>query len=136
MSPLPAPTPVITPETERFWAATAEGTLLLPRCTSCAEFFWYPRSQCPGCLSPDLEWIPASGAGTVYSYTACTRGAGEYAGVPVYILAYVELAEGPTIMTNLVECEPSEVSIGMPVSLVFHDTGAGSALPRFRPPTR
>ena len=55
------------------------------------------------------------------------RNAGEY------VLAYVELEEGPRIMTNIVDCDPNSVKIGQKVELVFHDTGEGTALARFRP---
>jgi hypothetical protein len=50
-----------------------------------------------------------------------------------YVVAYVELEEGPRVMTNIVDCEPDEVAVGMAVRVVFHDTGEGSALFRFQP---
>jgi len=80
--------------------------------------------------------VPASGRGTIYSYTVNRRGAADlpqYRQAGVYVLAYVELEEGPRIMTNIVECDPDSVRIGQKVELVFHDTGEGSALARFRP---
>ncbi len=52
-----------------------------------------------------------------------------------YVLAYVELDEGPRIMTNIVQAGEEDLAVGMPVQVVFHDTGEGSALPRFRPAT-
>ena len=57
----------------------------------------------------------------------------DYRGVDPYVLAYVELDEGPRIMTTIVDCPPESVQVGQPVQVVFHDTGQGSALPRFRP---
>ena len=51
----------------------------------------------------------------------------------MYVLAYVELEEGPRVMTNIVECDPNDVRIGQRVEVVFHDTGQGTALVRFRP---
>ena len=94
---------------------------------------WYPRAFCPACGSLEVTWIPASGRGSVYSFTIIRRGAEPYAGSAPYVVAYVELAEGPRVLTNIVECEVDEVEIGMPVEVVFHDTGEGSALYRFRP---
>ena len=67
------------------------------------------------------------------SYTVNYRGEGPYQGCGPYVLAYVELDEGPRMMTNIVEAGPEALRVGMPVEVVFHDTGEGSALPRFRP---
>ena len=133
---LPAPAPLVLPEVKVFWDGTAAGTLLLPRCTACSGFIWYPRPFCPSCASTSVEWVPASGRGTVYSYTVNRRGVADmsaYRDAGVYVLAYVELEEGPRIMTNIVDCDPDEVRIGQKVELVFHDTGQGTALARFRP---
>jgi uncharacterized OB-fold protein len=88
---------------------------------------------CPACGSLDTEWIEASGRGTVYSFTVVRRGAGAYRDAGPYVLAYVELAEGPRVMTNIVDCDPELINIGDRVEVVFHDTGQGAALPRFRP---
>ena len=133
---LPAPAPYVLPEVKPFWDATAEGRLVLPRCVECDTVVWYPRPFCPACGSLKVSWIAASGRGTVYSYTVNRRGQADlpaYHDAGVYVLAYVELEEGPRIMTNIVDCSPDEVRIGQRVEVVFHDTGQGNALPRFRP---
>jgi uncharacterized protein len=129
---LPAPAPAVNPETKTFWDATAEGKLLLPKCDKCQTIIWYPRQFCPECSSFDVSWIEASGKGTIYSYTINRRGQGDYRDL-AYVLAYVELAEGPRVLTNIVDCEPEQVKVGQAVEVVFHDTGKGTALPRFRP---
>jgi uncharacterized OB-fold protein len=129
---LPAPAPIVNAETKRFWDATAEGKLILPRCTACGLVIWYPRAFCPECTSFDVEWFEASGRGSVYSYTVNRRGQGDYRDMP-YVLAYVELEEGPRILTNIVDCEFDRVKVGMPVEVVFHPTQAGPALARFHP---
>jgi hypothetical protein len=130
---LPTPAPVPSPETEVFWDATAEGRLLLPRCRACGYTIWYPRAMCPSCASTDIEWVDASGRGFVYSFTVVRRGEGAYRESTPYVLAYVELEEGPRMLTNVVDCAPDGVRIGQPVEVAFHDTGEGHALPRFRP---
>jgi uncharacterized OB-fold protein len=127
---LPAPEPVVNPETAPFWAAAAEHRLVLPRCTACDELFWYPRTVCPRCHGLDVTWAEVSGHGTVYSFTVVRKPAGDYAGGGPYALAYVELAEGPRLMTNVVPIQG--LRIGAPVEVVFDDTGGGTALPRFR----
>lgn len=133
MTALPTPEPAVTPETRAFWAATGEGRLLLQRCSACAAVVWYPRGICPRCSSVGLEWFAASGRGFVYSFTINRRGIGPYAGVGPYVLAYVELEEGPRLLTNIVDCDPEAVRIGQPVEARFHDTGAAHALVRFAP---
>jgi hypothetical protein len=135
MTELPAPPPAVNPETKEFWDATARGQLLLKRCLDCGTVIWYPRAICPDCASLRTEWFAASGRGHVYSYTVNHRGQGAYADATSYVLAYVELDEGPRVMTNLVEAGQADLAIGLPVEVVFHDTGEGTALPRFRPVT-
>ena len=132
MTALPAPAPAVNPETKEFWAATAQGRLLLKRCLDCGSVIWYPRAFCPECASLRTEWFEASGRGHVYSYTVNHRGEGAYAGAVPYVLAYVELDEGPRVMTNLVEVDEPDLAVGLPVEVVFHDTGHGSALARFK----
>jgi len=130
---LPAPAPAVNPETREFWDATAQDRLLLRRCRDCGAVIWYPRAICPECASLNTEWFPAAGRGRIYSYTVNHRGEGAYTGLPPFVLAYVELDEGPRMMTNIVGADPAGLTIGMPVEVTFHDTGDGAALPRFQP---
>jgi uncharacterized OB-fold protein len=130
---LPAPAPPVNPETRQFWDATAQGRLLLRRCLDCGSAIWYPRAICPDCSSLDTEWFQATGRGVIYSYTVNHRGAGAYAAAAPYVLAYVQLDEGPRIMTNITGADHAALTVGLPVEVTFDDTGEGSALPRFRP---
>lgn len=130
---LPAPAPHVNPETKPYWDATTEGRLLLRRCNACETAIWYPRTLCPECGSFDTDWIEASGRGTVFTFSVNRRGQGAYRGASPYVLAYVELEEGPRMMTNIVDCDVDALQIGDPVTVVFHDTGENAALPRFRP---
>src|SRR5215475_2149824 len=130
---LPAPAPAVNPETKPFWEATAQGRLLLKRCFECGAVIWYPRVICPECASLRTEWFDAAGRGRIYSYTVNHRGEGAYQGLPPFVLAYVELDEGPRLMTNVVGAAESELAVGLPVEVVFHSTGDGAALPRFQP---
>jgi uncharacterized OB-fold protein len=130
---LPAPDPVITPDTAAYWEATARGELLFKRCTACGEASWYPRPICPLCHSAETVWERASGHATVYSFSVVRRGGGAYAKRAPYILAYVDLVEGPRLMTNIVDCAPEDIAIGQEVAMIFHRTPGGTALPRFHP---
>jgi uncharacterized OB-fold protein len=130
---LPAPAPDIAPETAAFWAATLDGRLLLQRCGRCEKACYYPRYLCPHCHCTNLIDFQASGRGTIYSYTVTSRGILEYATAGAYVLAMIELDEGPKMVSNIVECDPAVLAIGQRVEVVFFDTGGGGALPRFRP---
>lgn len=124
---------MVTTTTEAFWKATSEGRFILQRCDACDLVVWFPRKHCPECWTENLTTFDASGEGTVYSYTVIRKVANEYKQATPFVVAYVELAEGPRIMTNIVGCDVDEVRVGMPVSIEFHDTGEGNALYRFHP---
>jgi uncharacterized OB-fold protein len=130
---LPAPAPPVVPETKPFWDGTKAGKLVLPRCPRCSFVIWYPRQFCPQCGQTPVEWFEASGLGTVYSFTVVRRGEGAYRDTPQYTLAIVELKEGPRVLTNIVDCDPSGLQIGQAVKAVFSDAGESAALLRFRP---
>lgn len=130
---LPSPPPDVAPETATFWAATLDGKLLLQRCSACGRAGYYPRYVCAHCHSTDLVDTEASGRGSIYSYTVTARGILEYANAGSYVLAMVELDEGPKMITNIIDCDPDALSIGQRVEVVFCDTGGDGALPRFRP---
>lgn len=134
MSQLPTRVPRPTPETQPFWDAAADGRLVLARCDDCGLLPWYPRSICPNCQSTSRTWETLSGDGTVYSYSVTRAGGGRaWREHLPYVVAYVQLAEGPIIMTNIVDCDPESVRIDMAVSAVFHLSEDGSALVRFAP---
>jgi uncharacterized protein len=130
---LPAPSPGVTLETQTFWDATSDGRLVLPRCDDCEFVIWYPRRFCPACGSRNVSWFDAAGTATVYTYTVVTKGAGAYRDAGPYVVAFVELDEGPRLMTNIVDVAPESVFVGQRVGVVFAPTGDGTALPRFHP---
>ena len=130
---LPTFPPNVTAETEEFWKATAAERFLLPRCTACEFVIWYPRALCPQCGSFETEWFEASGRGTIYTYTVVHKGNGPWAKYVPYVAAYVELEEGPRVMTNIVGVDPATVEVGMPVEVVWEDTGEGPKYYRFTP---
>lgn len=130
--PRPRPTSV----SADFWAATAEGRFLLQRCKPCGQMIFYPRVNCPACGSTDLDGVDASGRGTVFTYTIARRPTHRaFAEAGPYVIAIVELDEGPLVTTNIVGCDPDDVTIGMPVEVVYGDVVDGAALPFFAPAT-
>ena len=132
-SSLPVRNVDVSSETRPFWDATATGQLVLPHCTECGATIWYPKSFCPLCASSSVDWVPASGRGTVYSFSITRKGAGVWGEHSPYVVAYVELDEGPRVLTNIVGCNVDDVRIGMAVSVVFDPTPEGPAVYRFEP---
>jgi uncharacterized protein len=130
---LPAPQPRQDPTALGYWDAAARGELRVARCPACAAYVWFPRSRCPLCTSDGLELVPVSGDGVVYSFTVNRRPAGAYKEAGAVVIAYVELAEGPRVLTNLVGIDPEQVRIGLPVRAVHHVTPDGAGLLRFTP---
>jgi hypothetical protein len=132
-TPLPVPEPAHDQETLPFWQATDRGELLLRRCAGCGTVAWPPRTFCPACLAADPEWFAAQGTGEVYSCTVVRKAQGEWRDAVPYVLAYVQLTEGPRILTNIVDCDPESVHIGQSVRVVFQPGDAGHSLYRFVP---
>ena len=129
---LPAPEPDVSDETAPFWDAAGEGRLALPRCRACGTYVWYPRGHCTSCHAVDLEWVDVSGRGTIYSFSVIRKAPGEWGAHVPFVLAYVELDEGPRLLTNVLTDDVEALAIDDPVEVVFHPTPGGRALPRFR----
>ena len=136
------PKPAASWETRAYWEGCGRHELVLQRCRQCQTVQHRPRAVCAGCLGNDIEHFVASGRGSVYTYTVTHQnGVPPFRDALPYVLAYVDLEEGPRLMTNIVDCEPDQVAIGMPVVVDFQDveggehgnTGAALAVPRFRP---
>jgi uncharacterized OB-fold protein len=123
----PFPEPPVSPENEAFWAGTAECRLLIRRCTACGETHHYPRAHCPHCHRTEFEWLEASGTGTIYAFSVMLKAK------EPYVLAYVSLPEGVTIMTNIVDCDFAALAIDQPVRVVFRQSAGGLAVPFFTP---
>ena len=126
MRPLPAPE--ISPETQPFWQAAAEGRLLIKRCGACGEPHYYPRALCPFCLSADTRWEEAAGTGAIYSLSTMRRG-----GDAPYTLAYVTLDEGPAVLTNIATDDHDALAIGQRVRVRFAPSDGGAPYPMFAP---
>jgi uncharacterized OB-fold protein len=125
-----------TPETKPYWDGAKEHRLMLPWCRSCGRAHFYPRSCCPHCFSFDLEWRQASGAGKLHTFVINHKPARGFEAKCPYVIAVVELAEGPRMMSNLVMDEtptPENVWIDMDLEVVFDDITPEVTLPKFRP---
>jgi uncharacterized OB-fold protein len=138
------PVPAIDPESEAYWAAAAEGQLVVQHCEECGERQLYPRRLCRHCWSRDLEFEAAPGTGTLYTYTEChVAGQPGYEAETPYVVAMVELdlpAANPSgrpirLTTHLVECDVDGVGVGDPVAVDVRQIGGDSErhLPVFAP---
>jgi len=128
---MPTPTlPAITELTRPFWEAAARGRLLLPRCNACRQHFFRPEVACTHCFATDWNWVEASGRGTLYSCTTVHRAPAPGFVVP-FVLAVVELVEGPSMLSNLVGCAATEIRIGMALKVRFEQVADTVHLPRF-----
>lgn len=128
------PLPQIGPDTKAFWEGCRRHEIRIQECGDCGHLRWPPAFLCPGCLSRNTRWVTASGRGKVYSYivyhTAYDPAFQE--DLP-YVVALVELEEGPHLLTNIVGCDPGAVSCGMAVEVVWDDVTETVSLPKFRP---
>ena len=121
-------------ETQPFWDAAREEKLLIKRCRACARTHFYPRPFCPHCWSEDVEWFEASGKATLYTWSVVRRN--DLPPFPErvpYVAAVVDLAEGPRMMTNVVECDFDALEEGMALEAVYHSISEDVTIVQFRP---
>ncbi len=128
------PVPVPTPESQQFWAAAQEKRLVVPKCRSCGAT-WFPATlACPSCGATNHEWFEVSGRGTVFSFVVMHRVYHPaFAGKVPYVVAVIELEEGPRLLSNLIGIAPSEVRCDMPVQVTFDERRGGMTIPQFTP---
>lgn len=120
--------PAITPENKPFFDGSGRGVLMLKYCDACRRFHHYPRAICPHCFSDNTRWVEAKGTGSIYTFSVLRLG------TPTpFALAYVELVEGPRMMTNVVDCDLDALEIGMPVRMVCKPATDGTMFPMFTP---
>jgi uncharacterized OB-fold protein len=112
--------PTIEGDSEPFWTALRDdGVFSIVSCNNCGAVHHYPRPFCPVCWSDDVELVAASGKATLYTYsTVYMNDLSPFKDDLPYVAAVVELAEGPRVMTTLVDCDAADIKIGMPVRMV------------------
>ncbi len=126
--------PLSQPWSMPFWAGLEEDRFLLQHCEACGKSIFYPRPACPYCGGDQLLWREAEGSGTVYSYTVVRNNAPTaFKDSLPFVLAIVQLSEGPRLLTHIVDCAPEDVRCDMPVTLTFGKAPGGQVLPFFRP---
>jgi len=135
--PVAKPKPRPAPESLPYWKAAHEHRLSIPKCESCEQFWFPPSNACRHCLSPNFHFEDVSGRGKVFSFVTfhrVYRPAFEQE-VP-YVVALVELEEGPRLLTNILGISHEDVRCDMPVEVVFDDVDDDTSVPKFKPASR
>ena len=134
--PKPRPAPQPDFDSAPYWTAAREGRLVVQRCQVCSNVQLYGRVQCTRCGSPEVVWEDASGRGTVYSFTVIRQQyIRPFRDMVPYVVALVDLEEGPRVMSNIVGCDPDDVSIGMAVRSSFEPVSDEASIVLFEPAT-
>lgn len=124
---------LINSDSEPFWDGCRRGVLMLQRCSHCELYRYPPSPVCHSCLSPDHQWVPASGDGTLFSFVIVHRALDPYwQGEVPYVVGAVELAEGPRLISNLVGIDFDCIEIGMALKVAFELISDEIVVPRFR----
>lgn len=126
------PLPVVDAESRPFWEAAQAHKLVIQQCSGCNQFIFYPRAVCPHCSGDVLEWRDVSGEGTIHTFTVARRPAGPAFKDDVpYVIALIDLKEGPRMMSNIVTGDVDSVKIGQSVKVLFEDVTEEITLPKF-----
>jgi len=127
--------PPVSALSKPWFDACNRGQLLIQQCGVCASFQFYPRILCAQCGARDPAWVEASGSARIASFTVVRRAVSEAYDAP-YVVALVDLVEGPRLMTNIVDCVPEALRVGTEVSVRFESWGGDVSLPVFAPGER
>ena len=124
--------PSVSPDTAFFWDGLKEHRLLIQRCDSCGLLRHPPRPMCPACNSLDWDTVESSGRGRVHSFVMPQHPKFPFMDYP-YIVALIDLAEGVRIISNLIDIDPDDARIDMPVEVCFTEFAEDFVLHQFRP---
>lgn len=127
-TPLIFQAPLQNPENKLFWDSAQQGKLLLKHCKACDTTHYYPRPYCPHCGSDQTEWQTSFGIGEVYSFTRMVRGV-----ETPYVMAYIRLDDGVTVLSHLQADDWDAVQIGMRVKVNFVPSASSQNVPVFVP---
>jgi uncharacterized OB-fold protein len=128
------PVPVADLDTKPFWDYCKQHEFRVQKCLKCGKLFYPPNSVCFNCLNTTSEWVKLSGKGQVYSFIIVHRRYHPaFAKEIPYTVAIIETEEGVRMLSNIIECKPEAVKIGMPVQVVFDDVSPEFSLPKFKP---
>ena len=126
------PQPKVNGDSLPYWTAAGEHRLLIRQCNACGARHFMPRHLCPNCWSDQLEWVESRGEGTVHSFSVVHRApTPAFARNAPYVIALVDLDEGPRMFSNIVGENARSVAIGNRVRVIFETRDDGTVLPQF-----
>lgn len=126
------PEPVVNADSSPYWEAARQGWLALQKCSDCEHLDFMPRHLCPSCWSPNREWHRASGKGAVHSFSVIRRAPLQsFSTIVPYVVALIDLEEGPRMPANIIGEDALSAEIGSPVELTFEQRG-DHQVPQFR----
>ena len=125
--------PALTERSGEYWRSGADGLMRIATCQSCRFLIHPPRPVCPKCRKAEIRFEPVSGKGVIYSWTLNLYALSPSM-PPPYVIADVELVEQPglRLLTNIVDCDPDKIYVGMPVTVTFDQAGE-AYIPVFHP---
>jgi uncharacterized protein len=131
--PKPRPAPIPDHDSAVYWQGLHDGKLLIQKCRDCGEFQLYPRDRCLACRGP-VDFVEASGRGRIYSFTVIRQNYSRpFRDWIPYVVALVDLEEGPRLMTNLIDCDPEGLQVGMAVEASFEVVSENAGIALFSP---
>ncbi len=126
------PQPIANADSKVYWEGARENRLMIRKCNGCGKTHFLPRYLCPDCWSEDLAWIEACGRGTVHSFTVIRRApTPAFTGKVPYVVALIDLEEGPRMMANIVDEHALDTRIGDKVEAVFEERQEGAKIVQF-----
>ena len=128
------PDPLVNNWARPFWDGTRKNKLLIQKCSDCEKHIFYPRMACPFCFSDNIEWVEASGKGTIYSFTVVENNApSPFVPDMPFVIAVVILEEGVRMLTNIVEYDPKALQCDQAVEVTFVKRNDEFTMPMFKP---
>jgi uncharacterized OB-fold protein len=125
--------PTVDTDSESWWQAIQDRCLLINTCGACGQNSLYVRPFCPHCWSEDVTLTPASGRATLYTWSVIHQNAAPFDVHAPYVIAMVDLAEGPRLMTVIEGCAVENLSADLQLAVAFRDDDDGFTVPVFRP---
>jgi uncharacterized OB-fold protein len=128
------PLPIIDEDNAPYWEYCHKHELRMQKCKSCGHIRFPVSVVCPKCNSLESEWTQLSGRGRVFSYVVYQVAYHpSYKDDIPYIVAIIQLDEGPRMESNVTGCKVDDMYIDMPVEVYFDDVTDSISLPKFRP---
>ena len=129
----PYPAPIPNADSKAYWEAAARDELLLKRCTACGKHHFPPRHLCPHCWSDHIDWAASTGKGIIYSFTIMHRSpTPAFAGRTPYMVALIDLVEGPRMMANIVGDDALATQVGDAVTVCYEQRPGDTKVPQFK----